>query len=94
MLRKRGYTRDLGYYWVDKFLHRHPDLKTKFLSPMDKNRNNTASDPATIAHWFELYITMKQKYNVEDQDTYNMDEKGFMLRVLKKVKYVISKHAI
>ena len=94
MLRKRGYTKDLGHHWVDKFLSRHPNLKSKFLSPMDKDRNNIASDPGTIAHWFELYYTIKQKYKVEDQDTYNMDEKGFMLGVLKKVKCVISKHTI
>ena len=94
MLRKRGYTKDLGNHWVEKFFNRHPDLKTKFLSPMDKDRNNIASSPETIAHWFEIYHTTKQQYKVEDQDTYNIDEKGFMLGVLKKVKCVISKYAI
>lgn len=94
ILRKRGCTQDLRCYWVDKYLNRYLDLKTKFLSPMDKNRNNIASDPGILAHWFELYFRTKQEYNIENQDTYNMDEKGFMLGVLKKVKCVISKYAI
>lgn len=35
---------------------------------------------------------MKTEYNVEDVDTYNMDEKGFTQGVIAKLKVMVPKH--
>jgi hypothetical protein len=32
----KGDIADLGIYWTDHFLRRHPDLKSKFVSGLDK----------------------------------------------------------
>ncbi len=72
-------------------MSRHPQLKTKCVPPLDKE-GALAQDPAFLQGWSDLFEAMKAKYNIQEGDIYNMDEKGFMMGVIAKLKVMISKY--
>lgn len=81
----------LSLDWPMRFVKRHPDLKTKFVPPIDKDRV-LAQDPRFLAHWFQLYQELCLEHSIKTENQYNMDEKGFMAGVTGKVKVMISKY--
>lgn len=87
----KGDTKNLGINWIQKFLCRHPDIKSKYIPPLDKDRA-LAEDYTILNNWFELFHRLKQQYKIRDQDIYNMDEKGFMQGVVGKFRVMISKY--
>ena len=91
LLITKGDTKPLGKNWTQKFLSRHNDIRTKFIPPLDKERA-LAQDSAILSTWFELFLRIKTEYKVEDEDIWNMDEKGVMLGVVPKLKVMISRH--
>ena len=44
-----------------------------------------------ISHWFTLINDIIQTYKIEQKDIYNMDEKGFGIRLMGKAKVFCSK---
>ena len=90
LCKAKGDTKVLGINWIQKFLRRHPEIKSKYIPPLDKERA-LAEDYSILNHWFELYHQIKQKHNVQDQDVYNIDEKGFMQGVVGKFRVMISR---
>jgi hypothetical protein len=36
-------------------------------------------DPGVIQGWFSLVANIKAKYGIQDEDTYNFDETGFII---------------
>jgi hypothetical protein len=80
----------LGKNWPSAFLKRHPDLKSMFTTPQDKNRY-FSEDYDTIKHFFDLYSETIAEHNVEPGDTYNMDEKGAMMGVIGQQRCIVSK---
>jgi hypothetical protein len=91
LLVAKGDMEDLSVHWTDQFLHRYPELQTKFVTGLDKERAE-AQDPDIFRNWFELYKATVQKYSVKPQNRYNMDEKGIMRGFIGKVKVIISKY--
>ena len=91
LLQAKGDTTKLGRNWGLVFLNRHPGLKSKYSRTLDQERY-LAEDPRIIQDWFALYASIKAKYSILDEDTYNMDEKRFMMGVAGSAKVVISKH--
>ena len=87
----KGDIKALGINWTQKFLRRHPDIKTKYVPPLDEERA-AAQDPEILSDWFHLFRKTLDECEVLDEDIYNMDEKGFMLGVIGKVKVMISRH--
>ncbi|SMR41372.1 unnamed protein product [Zymoseptoria tritici ST99CH_1E4] len=77
-------------HWVGRFVRRHKDIDSKYLNPLDKNRKKAES-----AHQFQSYYDLLkskiEQYNIEPQNTYNMDEKGFLIGMLQKTKRVFTK---
>ena len=57
---------------------------------MDSNRHNAESE-----YKYKLYFDLLQqkiaKYDLEPEHTYNMDEKGFAIRVLGRSKRIFSR---
>ena len=51
-----------------------------------------AYNPEIIKGWFELYSKLKADFNIQDKDIYNIDEKGFIIGVIAKLKVIISKY--
>lgn len=54
LLLRKGDTRPLGVHWIQKFLKRHPDIRTIYIPPLDEERAN-AQDHKILAGWFSLF---------------------------------------
>ena len=77
LLRERG-GKEVGKNWVDRFVQRNPELRTRRSRPYDHQRA-LCEDPALIKGWFELVQNTKAKYGIVDEDIYNFDETGFII---------------
>src|SRR5450432_953245 len=91
LLRAKGDMEELGIHWTTSFLSQHPDLKKKFVVGLDKERS-LAQNPDIISNWFQLFHDVVKEYDIDSNDIYNMDEKGIMMGVIKKVKVLVSKY--
>jgi hypothetical protein len=67
-----------GKNWVDNFIKRTPELRTRWSRPYDRQRA-VCEDPAVIGPWFTLVQSIKAKYGIVDEDTWNFDESGFIM---------------
>jgi hypothetical protein len=77
LLRERN-GRPVGKNWVDNFIKRTPELRTRWSRPYDRQRA-ACEDPAVIQPWFALVQGIKEKYGIIDEDMYNFDESGFLM---------------
>ena len=91
LLYTRGVTINVGINWFPAFFGCHPGLKSKYSRTLDQERY-LAEDPHVIQKWFTLYASVKAQYSILDEDTYNMDEKRFLIGVAESTKVVFSKH--
>jgi hypothetical protein len=87
----RGLTDSYAGAASGRFLKKHSGLITnKYIKGIDCNRHKTDSyDKHQL--YFELLHSKISKYNISPDQIYNMDEKGFLIRVLSKSKRVFSK---
>jgi hypothetical protein len=76
--------------WQSSYFQRHPELKSKFIPPLDKERAR-AQNPEVFQRYFDLFWTLRDMYNIDTRDIYNMDEKGFMQGVIGKQKVIVSR---
>jgi hypothetical protein len=80
-----------GDAWVTRFLQQNKDhLTSKWSNNMDRNRHH-ADTEASYCDYFKVLQAKIQKYNVDAQDIYNMDEKGFAVGLTSKTKRIFSK---
>jgi hypothetical protein len=77
----------VGINWVERFISRQPQIKSQLSRPRDYRRI-LCSNPAIIEPWFELVASVKAKYGILDEDTYNFDETGFQIGVGGSIKVV------
>ena len=68
----------VGSNWPSTFVKRHPELTVKFNRKYDYKRA-LCEDPEVLQGWFGLVANVKAKYGIQDEDTYNFDETGFMM---------------
>ncbi|KAK1917292.1 hypothetical protein P3342_000005 [Pyrenophora teres f. teres] len=68
----------VGKNWVDNFVKRTPELRTRWSRPYNHQRA-TCEDPAAIQRWFDLVKSTKEKWGIVDNDIYNFDETGFIM---------------
>ena len=61
LLTAKGDNKPIGVNWTQKFLSRHPEIKTAYVPPLDKERA-IAQEPAILTEWFELYQSLKDKH--------------------------------
>ena len=87
----KGDTAPLGVNWNQKFLRRHPNLATRFTQSLDKERA-MMHDTEKIEAWFELFARVMIEYDIQLEDLYNMDEKGFAMGILGSLQVICSKH--
>jgi len=80
----------VGPQWYRRFLLRHPDLKAVQSRSLDYDRAK-ANDPVTILEYFQLVKDTIQKYKIKGKLIFNMDEKGFLIGLIRKsMKVIIS----
>jgi len=69
----------VGNNWVHRFLKRHPEIHTKLGVKIDAQRLRNTT-PEALEAWFEKF-EVKTEHQVEDADTWNMNETGIALGV-------------
>lgn len=77
--------------WSHRFCKRwSSQLDTRYLRAMDYSRHK-ADSKQSYELYFELLKEKIHQYEILPQNTYNMDEKGFMIGVMGKSKRIFSK---
>ena len=83
--------KEIGNEWVLRFLRRHQtELVSKWTMGLDHNRSR-ADSAFKYSLYFELLRKKIEQYEVEPQHIYNMDEKGFLIGILSRMKRVFSR---
>ena len=77
----------IGKCWVNNFLKRHPELKSKYNRKYDYQRAK-CEDPEIIRAWFRLVQNTVNKYGIQNDDIYNFDETGFQMGVISTAKVI------
>ena len=90
LLRAKQDFKELGNNWSENFLNRHPILQSKYSRTLDQERY-LAQNRDSIQQWFDLYLSIKAQHGILDEDTYNMDENGYMMGIAGSSKLVFSK---
>jgi hypothetical protein len=84
--------RQLSETWVTRFINRHSiHLISRWSTGIDSVRHQ-ADSGYKYKLYFDLLFTEIEEYEIEPGDTYNIDEKGFMIGVLGRSKRVFSKN--
>ena len=84
-------SREVSESWVTRFLRRNPShLISRWQRGMDRDRHKADSE-AKYSLYFDLLHDKMKEYEVEARQTYNMDEKGFMIGVTGRSKRVFDK---
>jgi hypothetical protein len=81
----------LSKSWVTRFIHRHKlELISKWASAIDRT-HYLADSKSKYRLYFELLSQKITQYNLKARDIYNIDKKGFLLRVVGRSKRIFSK---
>ncbi len=64
--------------WLQRFLKRHPELPSDLCQPIDKNKTGAYLDTA-LKRWFKGYENLVTRYQITQDNVYNVDETGFIL---------------
>jgi hypothetical protein len=77
LLRELG-GKPVGKNWVDNFVWHTPELHKRWSRPYNCQQA-ACKDLAILQPWFMLVQSIKAKYSIVDEDTYNFDETGFLM---------------
>jgi hypothetical protein len=81
----------VGEGWVTRFINRNKDhLMSQWTNGIDRVRHEADSEVKYKYH-FDLLHSKMEEYHVLPQNTYNMDEKGFMIGCTGRSKRVFGK---
>ncbi|KAF2174440.1 hypothetical protein K469DRAFT_784374 [Zopfia rhizophila CBS 207.26] len=79
---------DIRNNWVNRFLKKHNiDIHTRWASWIEKERNK-ADLAFKYALYFKLLKRKLEEYKIQLHLIYNIDEKGFLIRKLLKMKRI------
>jgi DDE superfamily endonuclease len=79
-----------GDSWVQRFLHRHPELETAISCTIESSRIKETSKEA-INKWFDELMEVIKEYRIEIENMYNMDETGFSIGNIQGAYVVVNK---
>jgi hypothetical protein len=82
---------ELGKGWVDKYIERRQvELISRRATGIDRSRHQ-ADSQLKYNLYFKLLRSKLSQCDIEPCNTYNIDEKGFMLGILTRSERVFSK---
>lgn len=76
-----------GKNCVTRFLNRHPNEEARFTTTLDKDKIHASTPEIIRRHFHDLQIALR---GVEERDIWNMDEKGFLMRLAHRSKVICS----
>jgi transcriptional regulator with XRE-family HTH domain len=79
--------------WVTRFLHRHHDALTPQWTSAMATERHAADSYEKYSKYFDMLELKITEKDIQPEQTYNMDEKGFMIRHIGRQKRVFSKTA-
>ncbi len=91
LLIKKNDDKSVEVNWFQKFLKHHSQIKTVYISSLDKERAMTQNHDI-LADWFNLFQSLKKEHEIEIENIYNMNEKKFMQKVIAKLWIMIFKY--
>lgn len=80
----------VGENWVHRFRVRHPELKAKWTTGLEKCRAQ-ALNPTAVSGFYDLLEDILETYDIAEENIYNMDEKGIQLGVGKRVLALVDR---
>jgi hypothetical protein len=80
----------VGVNWVNNYVGRTPELQIAQSKKYDYQRAQR-EDPEVIKEHFQLLKNVANKYGIQDDDIYNMDEIGFLRGDIGTAKVVTAK---
>ena len=95
----RNFARELankrpGKNWSQGFCKRHQEILSRgYLNNIERQRKE-ADSVVNYEYYFDLVKRKIAQYNVEPQNMYNIDEKGFSLGTITKQHRVFTKEAV
>ena len=80
----------IGDTWVQRFLHRNPQLATVISCTIEAACLKETTEEA-IEKWFDQYTDVIAEHQILDENKYNMDETGNSIGAIKGAHVVINK---
>ena len=69
----------VGKLWTVRFIARRQELKTR-LKRVDNFQRAACENPELINAWFKLVHNITAKYSITNNNLYNFNETGFIIR--------------
>jgi hypothetical protein len=82
---------NVGKCWATRFIRDEPRLAMKWNRKFPSQRAR-CEDPARYREWFDRVAAVRFQYGIQDEDTYNFDETGFMMGISSTAKASICIH--
>ena len=80
----------LGDRWIQRFIRRHPDLKSVVGKRIEASRINCSTEEV-FNRWFDAFKEVKDEFKIKDANIYNMDETGSALGTVNATRVIIDK---
>jgi hypothetical protein len=77
----------VGQHWVQNFINRDDELKSKYNRKYDYQRAK-CENPTLIREWFKRVRSVVEQYGIVPEDYYNFDETGFQMGIIATSKVV------
>ena len=77
---------------VKQIKYYQEEIKTRYLNIID-SKQKKADSALYYSMYFKLLSRKLKEYNLQLQNIYNIDKKGFLISFLKKIKRVFNKQA-
>lgn len=82
--------KSIGESWPKRFLARHPDLKVKATTSLEKCRAKALNKTA-VDGFYDILEQVVQEYQIKPENIWNMDEKGVQLGIGAKVAAIVDR---
>jgi hypothetical protein len=80
--------RHIGEAWPRQFCKRHPDLKMKKTTGLEKACTKALNQFA-VNKFFDMLTEVMKEYDILPENLYNMDEKGIQLGISARVTAMV-----
>lgn len=80
----------IGESWPKRFLARHPDLKIKATTSLEKCRAK-ALNRTSVEGFYDVLEKVVEEFNIRPENSWNMDEKGVQLGIGAKVAAIVDR---
>ena len=80
----------IGKLWPKRFLARHPELKVKATSSLEKCCAKALNKTA-VEGYFDILEDVVREFDIKPENQWNMDEKGVQLGIGAKVSAIVDR---